>query len=91
MPVAVMTRGTIIGDISRLVMKLRNGISGRDRPKAAKVPMEVARAVEQRAYQNEFLMARIHVAFSHISCHQFSVPSGAVMPKRAMSAYQRNE
>ena len=67
MPVAVMTRGTIIGEIKRPVMNERAGISGRDKPRAANVPKVVATIVEMVAMKNELRVARSHCALFQAS------------------------
>ncbi len=60
MPVAVITKGTIIGEMSKLVINARWGISGRDKPSAASVPKKVAIRADTVAIKNEFRVARIH-------------------------------
>ena len=44
-PEAIITNGTIIGDISSAIIGRRNGISLRDKPIAASVPKPVASSV----------------------------------------------
>ena len=67
MPVAVMTIGTIIGEIRMPVMKPRNGISGRDSPTEASVPSTVARIVALTPTNTLLRSASIHWPRSQLS------------------------
>ncbi len=94
MPAAVMTSGTIIGEISSDMKKLRAGIWDCDRPRAASVPSDADRAVAQMAMNHEFLVAWIHWAFCQESASQAQENFGRVgstMPFSKMSRYQRSE
>lgn len=93
MPVAVMMIGTIIGEIKIAMIALRHGISGRDRPSAARVPRTVATIVAQNPMMTEFFAAFSQVALAQTSCHHAPLrgPSGADMPKVSSMSYHRSE
>ena len=57
MPVAEMINGTIIGDISRAMKAVLNGISDRLRPRAANVPRTVEISVAKTAMTRLFRTA----------------------------------
>ena len=70
MPAAVMTSGTIIGEIRRPMMKARNGICGRASPRAATVPSAVARTVAQTAMNSELAIDRRQISRLRKSSYQ---------------------
>ena len=93
MPAAVITSGTIIGEIRMDMIRRRCGISERLRPIAATVPSDVDNNVAQMPMKKLLRMARIHWLLFQVSdIHaQSSGASGACMPLRKISLYQRSE
>ena len=92
-PTAMMMIGTIIGEIRMAVISRRYGISGRDSPRAASVPRNVARTVAQSPTHSELRAALSQVAESQAVLHQVLSrgPSGAGWPSVRMVSYQRRE
>ena len=70
MPAAVMMIGTIIGEISRLMIGIRHGMWGRLRPSAASVPSRVASSVAAMPMMKLFLIEWIHCSFANMSWYQ---------------------
>ena len=93
MPAAVITNGTIIGEISIDMIKRLYGISDRLRPIAANVPSAVDSKVAQTPMKKLFRIARIHCPLFQVSdSHdQPNGVSGEAMPLRNISSYQRRE
>ena len=93
MPAAVITSGTIIGEIRIDMISRRYGISDRLRPIAASVPSAVDSRVAQIPMKKLLRMARIHCALFQVSASQAmsNGASGAAMPLRKISLYQRRE
>ncbi|MNP83894.1 hypothetical protein D3C76_1829710 [compost metagenome] len=71
----------------------RAGISGRLRPSAASVPIDVAISVEKKPMMIEFLAAPTHCEFCHMSLHQdeLRAASGVCIPVVRSASYQRME
>ncbi len=88
-----MMIGTIIGEIRIAMIARRYGISGRDRPRAARVPRAAARIVAKKPMMTEFLAALTQAALFQTSDHQelSRGASGAVIPKVSKRSYQRVE
>ena len=85
-----MISGTIIGEIRIAMIARRNGISGRDRPRAASVPRTVATMVEHTPMMIEFLAACTHFAFAQASDQKAQpVESGFCIPKVSRLEYHR--
>ena len=93
MPAAVITNGTIIGEINVDIISRRYGISERLRPIAAKVPSAVESKVAQIPMKKLFRIARIHCPLFHVSDNhaQLNAASGIAIPLRKISLYQRIE
>ena len=93
MPAAVITNGTIIGEIRIDMIRRRYGISDRLRPIAANVPSAVDNKVAHMPMKKLFRMARIHCPLFHVSdSHaQLNGESGVAIPLRKISSYQRKE
>ena len=93
MPAAVMTNGTIMGEISIDMISRRYGISDRLRPMAANVPRAVDSKVAHIPMKKLFRMARIHCPLFHVSDNhaQLKTASGEAIPLRKISSYQRIE
>ena len=68
-----MMIGTIIGEISTAMIARRNGISGRERPRAASVPRKVARMRRKKPMITEFFAALIQAALAQASAHHDAV------------------
>ena len=64
MPAAVITNGTIIGEISKPMTMPLYGISERERPSAAIVPNVVAKSVAKVAIKNEFPIERCQISLA---------------------------
>lgn len=60
MPAAEIIMGTIIGDISTLMIVTRKGVYGRLNPHAPKVPKVVANIVEKNPMMKLFLIECSH-------------------------------
>lgn len=73
-----MIRGTIIGEINRLMIRVLAGIVGRDRPSAAKVPRVVDNMVAKKAIITLFRTAPCQFRFEKKSSYHFSeYPAGS--------------
>ena len=85
-----MISGTIMGEIRIAMIARRNGISGRDRPRAASVPRTVARIVENTPMMIEFLAAFTQLALFQASDQKAQpVASGFCIPKVSRLRYHR--
>ena len=89
----MMIIGTIIGEIRIAMIRRRYGISGRDKPKAAKVPRLVARIVAQNPIFSEFEAALIQVELFQASDHQDASRGSSefCIPKVSNRSYHRIE
>src|SRR5262245_36317032 len=73
-----MMIGTIMGEISRLMIRVRNGITDRLRPSAAAVPSTVATRVEQMPMMKLLPTAMFHSLLEKKSAYQRSEkPAGS--------------
>ena len=79
-PEAVITKGTIIGEINKAIIGRRSGISLEAKPMAAKVPKAVEIIVAQKPIKNELRMDLIYCALLQISDHQPITAVGSTIP-----------
>mgnify|MGYP003330844000 CR=1 FL=1 len=66
-----MIRGTIIGEIKRLMIRVRYGICGRESPREARVPRKLEIIVAKKAITTEFLTAPCQFKFVKKSLYHF--------------------
>ena len=90
-PEAIITNGTIIGDISKAIIGRRNGISLRDKPIAASVPKPVASSVANIPIIKLFFIDLIHCELAQRSVHQPAIANGSIIPLCRISMYHRTE